>query len=45
VASALTAALWTHFDPASPLTAGDEGRPADLSEAECRRLRSLGYVD
>jgi len=45
VASALTAALWTHFDPASPLTAGDEGRPADLSEAERRRLRSLGYVD
>jgi len=45
VAQALTARLWTHFDPASPLTVGDERRPADLSEAERQRLRSLGYVD
>ncbi len=45
VAEAMSEKLWTYFDPEAPLTRSGESRPAELDEAERRRLRSLGYVD
>ena len=45
IADQLREKLWTRFDPDAPLGADLAVREATLSEAERRRLESLGYVD
>ncbi len=41
----LTTKFWTKFDRERPVTADGKAMPASLSEAEKRRLQTLGYVD